>query len=74
MFKNLTVAKRLAFGFGSTIALGVAIVAYAAIAMSGLSADVGRLAAVHMLNIDGLSKVKVDSPHTTVLYQGVEVF
>ena len=58
MFKNITVAKRLAFGFGTTIALGVAIVAYAAVMMNGLSGDVGRLATVDMANIDRLSDVK----------------
>ncbi|KXJ66161.1 hypothetical protein AXY46_12625 [Achromobacter xylosoxidans] len=58
MFKNITVAKRLAFGFGTTIALGVAIVAYAAVMMNGLSGDVGRLATVDMANIDKLSDVK----------------
>lgn len=57
MFKNITVAKRLAFGFGTTIALGVAIVAYAAVMMNGLSGDVGRLAMVDMANIDKLSDV-----------------
>lgn len=58
MFKNITVAKRLAFGFGTTIALGVAIVAYAAVMMKDLSADISRLAAVDMANIDNLSNVK----------------
>ncbi|CAM3687635.1 Chemotaxis protein [Bordetella sputigena] len=58
MFKNITVAKRLTLGFGTTIALGIGIVAYAAMTMNGLNADIGRLASVHMVNIDNLSKVK----------------
>ncbi|WP_051391673.1 methyl-accepting chemotaxis protein [Rhodoferax saidenbachensis] len=43
MFKTLTVAKRLALGFGAVVVLGVSIVAYAAFSMKSLNADIDLL-------------------------------
>ena len=51
MFKNLTVAKRLALGFGIVVILGVAIAGYAATAMNGLSVHVKELATDRMVKV-----------------------
>ncbi|MFY8089218.1 MAG: methyl-accepting chemotaxis protein, partial [Rubrivivax sp.] len=58
MFKNLTVAKRLAFGFGLTVAIGVAIVVDAAITTKGLSTDVEELANHNMVTIIQVTDLK----------------
>jgi len=57
MFKNLTIAKRLAFGFGTTVALGIGIVAYAAMTMNDLSAGIGELARSRMVKVAQLTAV-----------------
>ena len=51
MFKSLTVAKRLTLGFGATVAIGVGIVAYAALTMRGLSSNVDELATNRMVKV-----------------------
>jgi len=61
MFKNLTVAKRLALGFGIVVILGVAIAGYAATTMNGLSADVEQLATDRMLKVSQLTTFKDNS-------------
>lgn len=58
MFKNLTVAKRLALGFGIVVILGVAIAGYAATTMNGLSADVKQLATDRMVKAAQLTTFK----------------
>lgn len=45
-------------GFGTTIALGVGIVVYAALTMNELNSETGRLAAIHMVNTERLSQAK----------------
>jgi methyl-accepting chemotaxis protein len=58
VFKNLTVAKRLALGFGLTVAIGVAIVAYAAMTMNGLSRGIEELAHNRMVKVSQFSELK----------------
>ena len=58
MFKNLTVAKRLALGFGTTVAIGVAIVAYATFTLKVLSADVDELAHDRLVKVSQYSDLK----------------
>ena len=57
MFENLTIAKRLAFGFGTTVALGIGIVAYAAMTMNDLSAGIAELASSRMVKVAQLTAV-----------------
>ena len=58
MFDKLTVAKRLALGFGATVALGVGIVAYAAVTMQNLSADIDELSTDRMVKVAQFNEVK----------------
>ncbi len=58
MLKNLTVARRLALGFGATIALGLAIVAYAAVVMARLSNSLEELSGDRMVKVALLSELK----------------
>jgi methyl-accepting chemotaxis protein len=58
MSKNLSVAQKLAVGFGLTVALGVAIVVYAAVSMKGLSADVKELATNRMVKVAQFTELK----------------
>jgi len=58
MFKNLTVAKRLALGFGLIVAIGVAIVAYAATTMKGLSSGIEELSTNRMVKVSQFSDLK----------------
>ncbi len=56
--ENMTVSTRLALGFGATVALGVCIVAYAAVTMNGLSKDINELASNRMVKVAQLNDVK----------------
>jgi len=58
MFEHMTVRSRLALGFGLTVAIGVAIVAYAAITMNRLSAGVEELALNRMVKITQFTDLK----------------
>jgi methyl-accepting chemotaxis protein len=58
MFKSLTVAKRLALGFGATVVLGVGVAGYAAITMHSLSASVEELSSDRMVKVAQFSTVK----------------
>ncbi len=58
MFKTMTVAKRLALGFGATVALGVGIVAYAAMSMNRLNAGIDELASERMAKVAQFNEVK----------------
>ncbi|CAH0354207.1 methyl-accepting chemotaxis protein [Aquabacterium sp. CECT 9606] len=58
MFKNLTVAKRLALGFGIVVILGVAVASYAATAMNGLSVGVKELATDRMTKMAQLATLR----------------
>jgi len=58
MLKNLTVAKRLALGFGLTMGIGIAIVAYAATTMQGLGRDLDELANDRMVKMAQFSDLK----------------
>ncbi|TAL28217.1 MAG: methyl-accepting chemotaxis protein [Phenylobacterium sp.] len=51
-------AKRLAFAFGLTVAIGVAIVAYAAVTMKGLGANADELASNRMVKITRFTDLK----------------
>jgi methyl-accepting chemotaxis protein len=58
MLKNMTVAKRLALGFGVTVALGVGVVAYAAFTLKSLNANVNDLAANRMVKLAQFNHLK----------------
>lgn len=58
MSMNLTVAKRLALGFGLTVAIGVAIVTYAATTMNGLSRGIEELSADRMVKVRQFASLK----------------
>ena len=58
MFKTLTIAKRLALGFGATVAVGVGIVAYAAITMNDLRAGIEQLANDRMVKVAQFNDIK----------------
>jgi methyl-accepting chemotaxis protein len=58
MFKDLTVGKRLALGFGAAVTIGVGMVAYAAVALKGLSHDIDQLASNRMVKVTQLSELK----------------
>ncbi|WP_310740169.1 methyl-accepting chemotaxis protein [Aquincola tertiaricarbonis] len=54
----MTVAKRLALGFGATVALGVGIVVYAATTFGTMSTDIDLLANNRMLKVTQFSTIK----------------
>ena len=58
MSKNMTVAKRLALGFGVTVALGVGIAVYAAVTLNQLSSSVNELATDRMVKVAQFSDLK----------------
>ncbi len=58
MPRNTTIATRLALGFGMTVAIGVAIVGYAAYTLHGLKDSVDELAASRMLKVAQFSQVR----------------
>ena len=51
-------AKRLALGFGATVALGIGIVAYAVVKLNGLSASIDELATNRMVKVAQFSEIK----------------
>ncbi|MBA4343270.1 MAG: methyl-accepting chemotaxis protein [Methylibium sp.] len=58
MFKDLTVAKRLALGFGATVMLGVGIVVYAAVTMNSLADDINELGTDRMVKVAQFNDMK----------------
>lgn len=54
----MKVSVRLALGFGTTVVIGVGIVAYAALTMSGLSANVDELATNRMVKVAQFTEIK----------------
>lgn len=58
MFKNLSIAKRLAMGFSVTVTLGVVIVGYAAFTMQGLASSVEELANNRMVKAAQFNQLK----------------
>jgi methyl-accepting chemotaxis protein len=58
MFKNLTVAKRLALGFGATVALGVGIVGYAALTLNAIADDIRELGTDRMVKVAQFNDLK----------------
>ena len=58
MFKSLTVAKRLAFGFGFIVSIGVAIVVFGASTMRNLSGDISELATDRMVVVAQLTELR----------------
>ena len=58
MFKNLTVAQRLASGFGLVAAIGIGISLYGAVALRGLSRDSGELATERMAKVFQFTELK----------------
>ncbi|WAC71709.1 methyl-accepting chemotaxis protein [Roseateles sp. SL47] len=54
----MTVAKRLALGFGATVTLGVAIVAYAAITLNQLNTGINELASNRMVKLAQFNELK----------------
>jgi len=58
MFDKMTVAKRLALGFGATVALGVGIVAYAGLQMQRLNGGIEELATDRMVKVALFSQLK----------------
>lgn len=56
--KTLTVAKRLALGFGVTITLGIASVAFAVVKLNGLSDDIDQLTSDRMVKVAQFSALK----------------
>jgi len=58
MFKDLTVAKRLAIGLGAIIALGVGIVAYAAASLNQLNTGIDELANNRMIKLAQFNDLK----------------
>jgi len=58
MFKNLTVAMRLALGFGATVLLGVGIVAYAAFSMHALNDNIDELANDRLVKVVDFTTLK----------------
>jgi methyl-accepting chemotaxis protein len=58
IFANMKVSTRLALGFGATVALAVAVVAYAALTMQRLSDNVNELATNRMVKVAQFNQVK----------------
>ncbi len=58
MFGSMTVARKLALGFGALLAIGVGIVAYAAWAMSGLNTRIDELVNYRMVQTRQFNAVK----------------
>ncbi|WP_271009297.1 methyl-accepting chemotaxis protein [Paucibacter sp. B51] len=58
MFKGLTVANRLAIGMGVVIALGVGIVAYAAMTLNNLNTGIDELAHNRMVKLAQFNDLK----------------
>lgn len=56
--KTLTVGKRLALGFGLTIALGIASVTFAVMKLNSLSNDIEQLATNRMVKVAQFSELK----------------
>ncbi len=54
----MKVSTHLALGFGTTVVIGVGIVAYAALTMSGLSANVDELATNRMVKVAQFTEIK----------------
>ena len=58
MFKNLSIAKRLALGFGISVALGAGIATYSSFTMRGLSQDIDTLANDRMAKVIQLGQIR----------------
>ncbi len=58
MFKNLTIGKRLALGFGANIVLSVGIVACAVFTMQSLNSSVDELATNRMVKVAQFNELK----------------
>ncbi len=58
MFKNLTVAKRLALGFGATAVIGIGISTCGALQMRDLSTNINELATNRMVKVAQFNSLK----------------
>ncbi len=67
MFGSMTVAKKLALGFGALLAIGVGIVAYAAWTLNGINASIKELTSHRMVQVQQFSQIK-DNVQSTARY------
>ncbi len=58
MFKNLSIARRLALGFGISVALGAGIATYSSFTMRGLNDEIDALANDRMLKLVQLGQIR----------------